>query len=124
MDEIADEKDKNMKDKEKDINENIVVEDEITEEKVDNDGAKDNGESTKDLGMDNNETLDGNTIAMFVGNGNNGIVVFGVVDVDRNENDGIALGESGDSAKDSGDGAGNVADDTGNVAGNVAAGRQ
>ena len=44
-DETVDEKDKNTKDKEKDTNENTAVEDETMEEKADNDGVKDNGES-------------------------------------------------------------------------------
>ena len=44
-DETVDEKDKNTKDKEKDTNENTAAEDETMEEKADNDGVKDNGES-------------------------------------------------------------------------------
>ena len=44
-DETVNEKDKNTKDKEKDTNENTAAEDETMEEKADNDGVKDNGES-------------------------------------------------------------------------------
>ena len=40
------------------------------EEKADNDGVKDNGESIKDSGTDNNEMSDGNITVTPAGNGN------------------------------------------------------
>ena len=111
------------KDKEKDTNENTAVEDETMEEKADNDGVKDNGESIKDSGTDNNEMSDGNITVTPAGNGNNGTAAPGAADADRNENDGTVYGELGDSVKDLGDGVGNAVDDIGNAVGNAVEGR-
>ena len=108
---------------EKDTNENTAAEDETREEKADNDGVKDNGESIKDAGTDNNVMSDGNITVTTAGNGNNGTAAPGGADADRNENDGTVSGELGDSVKDLGDGVGNAVDDIGNAVGNAVEGR-